>query len=35
MSSEFWLGQQMDYDLEAVRAAIGQRLDQEVTPRAA
>lgn len=35
MSPEFWLGLQMDYDLEATRAAIGHRLDQEVTPRAA
>jgi addiction module HigA family antidote len=34
-SPDFWLGLQMDYDLEATRAAIGHRLDQEVTPRAA
>jgi addiction module HigA family antidote len=35
MSPEFWLGLQMDYDLETTRAAIGDRLEQEVTPRAA
>jgi addiction module HigA family antidote len=34
MSAEFWLGLQMDYDLETTRAAIGHRLDQEVTRRA-
>jgi antitoxin HigA-1 len=35
MSPEFWLGLQMDYDLETTRAAISGRLDREVTPRAA
>ena len=35
MSAEFWLGLQMDYDLETTRAWIGNRLEQEVTPRAA
>lgn len=35
MSPEFWLGLQMDYDLETARASIGTRLEQEVTPRAA
>jgi antitoxin HigA-1 len=35
MSPEFWLGLQMDYDLEATRALIGNRLEREVTPRAA
>jgi antitoxin HigA-1 len=35
MSAEFWLGLQMDYDLETTRASIGHRLEQEVTPRAA
>jgi plasmid maintenance system antidote protein VapI len=35
MSPEFWLGLQMDYDLETTRALIGSRLGQEVTPRAA
>jgi plasmid maintenance system antidote protein VapI len=35
MSPEFWLGLQMDYDLEITRASIGRRLEQEVTPHAA
>lgn len=35
MSAEFWLGLQMDYDLETTRAAIGVRLECEVSPRAA
>jgi addiction module HigA family antidote len=35
MSPEFWLGLQMDHDLETARASIGDRLEQEVTPRAA
>jgi antitoxin HigA-1 len=35
MSPEFWLGLQMDYDLETTRASMGHRLEQEVTPRAA
>ena len=35
MSPEFWLGLQMDYDLEIARASIGDRLEHEVTPRAA
>ena len=35
MSPEFWLGLQMDYDLETTRASIGDRLEHEVTPRAA
>jgi addiction module HigA family antidote len=35
MSPEFWLGLQMDYDLETTRASIGNRLEHEVTPRAA
>ena len=35
MSPEFWLGLQMDYDLETTRASIGNRLEREVTPRAA
>ena len=34
-SPDFWLGLQMDYDLEATRAALADRLEQEVTPRAA
>ena len=35
MSPEFWLGLQMDYDLETTRAAVGNRLEREVIPRAA
>ena len=35
ISPEFWLGLQMDYDLETTRASIGDRLEHEVTPRAA
>jgi antitoxin HigA-1 len=35
MSPDFWLGLQMAFDLEATRAALAARLDQEVTPRAA
>jgi addiction module HigA family antidote len=31
MSAEFWLGLQMDYDLETTRTSIGDRLKQEVT----
>jgi addiction module HigA family antidote len=34
-SPEFWLGLQMAHDLEATRAVLGDRLEQEVTPRAA
>jgi antitoxin HigA-1 len=35
MSAEFWLGLQTVYDLEVARREIGERLDQEVVPRAA
>jgi addiction module HigA family antidote len=35
MSAEFWLGLQLDYELETAREAVGARLDAEVTPRAA
>jgi addiction module HigA family antidote len=35
MSPEFWLGLQMDYDLETTRAVIGERLEQEIYPHAA
>jgi antitoxin HigA-1 len=35
MSPEFWLGLQMDYDLETTRASLADRLEEEVTPRAA
>lgn len=34
-SADFWLALQMSYDLEATRAALGDRLEQEVKPRAA
>ena len=34
-SPDFWLGLQMTHDLAATRAALGERLEQEVTPRAA
>ena len=34
-SPDFWLGLQMAHDLEATRAALGARLEKEVTPRAA
>jgi plasmid maintenance system antidote protein VapI len=35
VSPDFWLGLQMAYDLETARAALANRLDREVTPRAA
>lgn len=35
MSAEFWLGLQLDYELEVARATLGHRLDDEVVPRAA
>jgi addiction module HigA family antidote len=35
MSPEFWLGLQMDYDLDTTRALIGGRLEREVSRRAA
>jgi antitoxin HigA-1 len=35
MSAEFWLGLQLDYELEVARATVGPRLDEEVDPRAA
>ena len=31
-SERFWLGLQMDFDLEAARNEISDRLDQEVKP---
>lgn len=34
MSPEFWLGLQMDHDIETTRAALGDRLEREVIPRA-
>lgn len=30
MSPQFWLGLQMDYDLDIAEDAIGERLDREV-----
>lgn len=30
MSPQFWLGLQMDYDLDVAEDAIGERLDREV-----
>ena len=35
MSADFWLGLQLDYELEVARATVGPRLDDEVVPRAA
>ena len=35
MSAEFWLGLETVYDLEVARQEIGERLDEEVVPRAA
>ncbi len=32
VSEEFWLGLQMDYDLEKARRTSGKRIDREVTP---
>ena len=34
-SAEFWLTLQADYDLRRTRRAIGDRLRQEIAPRAA
>jgi addiction module HigA family antidote len=31
MSPQFWLGLQMDYDLDVAEDEIGERLDREVT----
>jgi antitoxin HigA-1 len=33
MSAEFWLGLQMDYDLDLARNALHDRLNREVKPR--
>jgi antitoxin HigA-1 len=35
MSPDFWLGLQLTYDPETTRAALADRLEQEVTPRTA
>ena len=34
-SPRFWLGLQMDYDLDVAEDALGERLDREVRGRAA
>ena len=34
MSPQFWLGLQMDYDLDMAADALNSRLEQEVKPRA-
>ena len=33
MSPQFWLGLQMDYDLDVAEDALGERLDREVVVR--
>jgi len=35
MSPQFWLGLQMDYDLDVTEEALAERLKQEVRPYAA
>jgi addiction module HigA family antidote len=35
MSPQFWLGLQMDYDLDITEEAVAERLKQEVRPYAA
>jgi antitoxin HigA-1 len=35
MSERFWSTLQANYDLEVARDALGKRLEEEVTPRAA
>ena len=32
MSAQFWLGLQMDYDLDVTEEAMAERLEQEVRP---
>jgi antitoxin HigA-1 len=34
-SERFWLGLQLDYDLEEARGRLGDRLEKEVRPRPA
>ncbi len=34
MSPQFWLGLQMDYDLDVAADALANRLEREVKPRA-
>jgi addiction module HigA family antidote len=33
-SERFWLGVQLDYDLEEAQRAVGERIQQEVNPMA-
>lgn len=35
MSSQFWLGLQIDYDLDVTADELERRLDREVKPRVA
>ena len=35
MSPQFWLGLQMDYELDAAEDSLGGRIESEVTPMAA
>lgn len=35
VSEKFWMGLQVDYDLEEARRALGNRLTKEIQPRAA
>jgi addiction module HigA family antidote len=35
MSPQFWLGLQMDYELDVAEDMLGGRLEKEVTPRSA
>jgi addiction module HigA family antidote len=35
MSAQFWLGLQMDYDLDVAEDALGMQLDREVAVRVA
>jgi antitoxin HigA-1 len=35
MSAQFWLGLQMDYDLDVAEDELGEQLVQEVRPYAA
>lgn len=35
MSSRFWLGLQMDYDLEETEQTVGKEIELEVEPRSA
>ena len=35
MSAQFWLGLQMDYDLDVAEDAIGSQIDKEIAPMVA